>query len=141
MTNEWCDPRDTDSLLDSLIIPLARNLSNALSREIFSTSSDNLILIRSPLSGLAKSFSCLITRRVSPTILSPFLIILRSVIRSSESSGMSEITLSSIILEIIISIFNYNKKNLSLLVLLFSNVVFYPIKSNYPTLCQIYKRI
>jgi len=90
MINEWCEPWGTDSLFDSLIIPPTRILSNTLSNDIFSTSSDSLILMRSPLSGLAKSFSCLTTRTVSPIILSPFLIILRRIIRSSESSGIHE---------------------------------------------------
>jgi len=51
--------------------------------------------------GLEKSFSCFITRVVSPIILSPFFTIRLNVSKSSESSGITETELSSITLEII----------------------------------------
>ena len=78
-----------------MILTATLNLSKTLSNEIFSTSRDILIFTLSPLSGLAYSLSCFITLVVVPTIRSPALIILRSVSKSSDSSGIIEIELPS----------------------------------------------
>ena len=93
-----------------MILPATLNLSKTLSNEIFSTSRDILILTLSPLSGLAYSLSCFITLVVVPTIRSPALIILRSVSKSSDSSGIIEIELLSKIFVIIYRNFIINIK-------------------------------
>src|SRR5579875_711207 len=97
---EWCDPLLTDSLSDSAMVPWTLSLSTTSSMDIFSTSSAMRIFTLSPLSGLAESFACFITRVVSPTLLSPALMTLRSVKRSSDSSGMRAAVASSIFFEI-----------------------------------------
>src|SRR5688500_9755721 len=91
---EWCKPLGMFSLFEVIITPDIFNLSIASSKLIFSILKIILILILSPLSGLAYSLSCLITLVVSAIILSPISITLLRLKRSSGSSKVKTILFS-----------------------------------------------